>query len=348
MENKTCLVTGVAGFIGSHLAERLLAEGQEVIGVDGFTDYYPRPIKERNLENLRGQERFTFVEGDLMSLDLVALFRGEVPPHLRLTQPGENSAGVLAAGPVEYVFHCAAQPGVRASWGSDFAGYIRNNVLATQRLLEVASSFPLKKFLYSSSSSVYGDAESFPTSERILPQPLSPYGVTKLAGEQLCLLYGRNFGVPVVSLRYFTVYGPKQRPEMAFHRFLRAMLQGDELVVYGTGEQTRDFTYVQDAVEGNILAARSEVVGEVINIGGGSQVTLNQVIGNLETLFQCNARLRYTEAQKGDVKDTAADITKAQQLLGYEPQVTLLEGLARQLAWMKSLSEPSVEPPKAS
>lgn len=335
MSTQTCLVTGVAGFIGSHLAQRLLNEGYSVIGVDCFTDYYPREVKERNLHDFRSHERFSFIEADLTDLDLRPLLRGGAPE-----EGGDLFSGNKA---VDYVFHLAAQPGVRASWGENFAFYSRNNILATQRLLEAAKETPLKKFVYSSSSSVYGNAETFPTPETLRPQPISPYGVTKLAGEHLCMLYGHNYDLPVVSLRYFTVYGPKQRPDMAFHRFLLATLKDEEIIVHGDGEQTRDFTFVDDAVEGNLLAALSDVVGEIFNIGGGSQVTLNQVIGNLETLFQRQAKLRYIGTQKGDARDTAADIRKAESMLGYEPQVTLLEGLARQLTWLRQNMAESIE-----
>src|SRR5262245_64919423 len=221
------LVTGVAGFIGSHLAERLLRDGVRVTGVDCFTDYYDPAIKRRNLERARSHPEFALVELDLGEADLAAL------PD------------------VQVVYHQAAQPGVRASWGADFAIYTHHNVLATQRLLERYRGSSLERFVYASSSSVYGDAERYPTDEGLLPRPLSPYGVTKLAGEHLALLYARNFGMPVVALRYFTVYGPRQRPDMAFHRFCRALLTGQAITVYGDGRQSRDFTFVADAVEAN-------------------------------------------------------------------------------------------------
>jgi len=315
-----CLVTGAAGFIGSHLAERLLAGGHRVVGVDCFTDYYPRPLKERNLETLRGHQRFAFLEADLLQIDLLDLLRGEGP---------------VAFGAVELVFHQAAQAGVRASWGQQFEVYTRNNILATQRLLEAAKEVPLRKFVFASSSSVYGDAEQYPTAETLRPQPVSPYGVTKLAAEHLTYLYGKNFAVPTVSLRYFTVYGPRQRPDMAFHRFIRALLSGGEITVYGDGEQTRDFTFVVDAVEANLLAAQSDVVGEAFNIGGGSRVTVNQVLRLLEEITGQPARLKYVEKQKGDVRHTAADTTKARERLGYRPRVSLRDGLQQMVSWIR-------------
>ena len=310
-----CLVTGVAGFIGSHLAERLIREGHEVIGADCFTDYYPRIYKERNLELLLRDRRFNFYEANLIDMDLVRLLED-----------------------VDYVFHEAAQAGVRASWGDNFQIYTENNVLATQRLLEAAKEVKLRKFIYASSSSVYGDAETFPTSEEVKPKPISPYGVTKLAGEHLCHLYWKNFGVPVVILRYFTVYGPRQRPDMAFHKFIKAILNGEEIVVYGDGNQSRDFTFVDDVVEANILAMDADAVGEVFNIGGGSRVTVNQTIEMLKKTIGNSVEVKYIRAQKGDVKHTAADITNAKEVLGYNPKVKLDEGLFQEVNWLNHFS----------
>ena len=324
-----CLVTGVAGFIGSHLAERLLAEGYEVIGVDCFTDYYPRPVKERNLSALRNSDRFRFVEADLRTADLEPLLEG-----------------------VDYVFHLAAQAGVRASWGENFAVYTEHNILATQRLLEAVSRVSrssrssrgsaksarsVDKFIYASSSSVYGDTPNLPMREDSLPRPISPYGVTKLAGEHLCQLYHYNFGVPTVSLRYFTVYGPRQRPDMAFHRFIRAILEGKPIVVYGDGEQTRDFTFVADAVEATVLAMRCEATGVAFNIGGGSRVTINRAIELLEEIVGRRAVVEHREPQHGDVRHTLADTSAAREVLGFAPKVSLEEGLRAQVAWQTSL-----------
>lgn len=314
------LVTGVAGFIGSHLAEALLARGHEVTGVDAFTDYYPRWNKERNLEHLLEDPAFTMVPGDLLALDLPKLLEG-----------------------VAWVFHQAAQAGVRASWGSSFDVYARDNVIATQRLLEAAKNARIEKLVYASSSSIYGDAEAFPTPETALPRPVSPYGVTKLAAEHLCHLYWRNYGVPTVALRYFTVYGPRQRPDMAFHIFGRAVLKGAPINVYGDGAQTRDFTFITDAIQANLRAAERGPAGEVFNIGGGSRISLKDVIGLLESATGCKADLRYTGAQQGDAKHTSADISKAKAVLGYQPKVRIEDGLPAEMEWLGNLlqAEPS-------
>src|SRR5579875_1591040 len=251
-EPMRCLITGAAGFIGSHLAERLLAEGHEVCGIDAFTDCYPRQIKERNIEGISASNRFDFIEGDLLRLPLVALLDG-----------------------VDWVFHLAAQAGVRQGWGNEFVRYIDANVLATQRLLEAAvRAGNVRRFICASSSSVYGEAACLPVNEAAPLRPVSPYGVTKVATEQLCMLYHRNCGLPVVILRYFTVYGPRQRPDMAFYRFCSALINQQPALVYGDGLQTRDVTYVDDVVEANVLAATvPAAVGLAFNIAGGAQVS---------------------------------------------------------------------------
>jgi len=308
----TVLVTGAAGFIGSHLAERLVDDGNRVIGVDCFADYYPRPIKESNIATLREKDSFTFHEDDLLRMDLNKLLEG-----------------------VDVVFHEAAQAGVRASWGSSFRIYTENNVRATQCLLEAARQIKLKKFVYASSSSVYGDAESYPTKEDMKPMPISPYGVTKLAGEHLCYLYRKNYDIPVLALRYFTVYGPRQRPDMAFNKFISAILGGDEIVIYGDGKQTRDFTYIDDIVDANLSAMHTDVVGEVINVGGGSRITVNDAIRVIEKVTGKKAKTRYIEEQKGDVRHTAADITRAKKMLGYAPAYDLEKGIAREVEWLR-------------
>lgn len=328
MPSATCLVTGAAGFIGSQVAERLTREGHTVIGIDCFTDFYPRWIKENNLAGLRGEKRFHFVEADLLTLDLPSLLRGE---------PGASCGDAPRLGGIDFVFHLAAQAGVRDSWGQSFATYARNNLLATQRLLEAAKGTSLKKFVYASSSSIYGDAESYPTPESTTPRPVSPYGVTKLAAEHLSLLYWRNFGIPVVALRFFTVYGPRQRPDMAFHQFIRAAVEGREMVVFGNGEQTRDFTFVGDTVEGIIRAAWSTTAGEAFNLGGGSRVSVNTVIQLLETITGREARVRYIAAGQGDVRHTSADIRRAEAMLGYHPRTALTEGLRREREWLDTL-----------
>lgn len=307
-----CLVTGVAGFIGSHLAERLLAQGHEVIGIDRFTDYYPRSVKERNLTRLRGEARFSLAEVDLAESDLDPLLDG-----------------------AEIVFHLAAQAGVRASWGERFDTYLHDNVLATQRLLEAARRRgAARKIIYSSSSSVYGQTHEIPMREASPTAPYSPYGVTKLSGEHLCHLYRENFGLPTVALRYFTVYGPRQRPDMGFHRFIEAIRRGAAIPLYGDGEQTRDFTFVADAVEANILAMKEGAVG-VFNIGGGSRVTVNQVLHTLGVVAGA-VRVEQKPEQDGDVRHTWADTTRAREALGYAPRVSLSEGLAAQVEWHKS------------
>ena len=236
---------------------------------------------------------------------------------------------------VDFVFHLAAQAGVRASWGKSFEIYTRNNVEATQKLLEFYKDLNIKKFVYASSSSVYGDAE-LPMKEDSLLKPVSPYGVTKLAGENLCYLYWKNYEVPTVSLRYFTVYGPRQRPDMAIHKFIKVIFEGDEITVFGDGTQTRDFTFVNDAVEANILAAKGDIVGEVFNIGGGSRISVNELIKKIEDITEEKARVKYVEKQKGDVRDTWADVSKANKLLHWTPKVIISDGLKNFVEWFTS------------
>ena len=307
------LVTGAAGFIGSHLTSALLDRGAEVTGIDSFTDYYPRFIKEANLAVNAGRPGFRVIEGSLQHADLAALLEGKT-----------------------HVFHLAAQAGVRKSWGADFRVYTDNNVDATQRLLEACVGRPLHRFVYASSSSVYGDNVSIPMREDALPLPVSPYGVTKLAAEQLCYLYFVNHKVPATSVRYFTVYGPRQRPDMAFHRFLKAALRGDPVTLYGDGEQTRDFTYVTDAVAATIAAGDKGVPGRAYNVGGGSRVSVNQLFGLIERLAGKPLNIRREPAQKGDMRDTFADSTLARQDLGFAPQVTLEQGLEAEYRWLAS------------
>jgi nucleoside-diphosphate-sugar epimerase len=307
------LVTGAAGFIGSHLTAALLDEGAEVVGLDAFTDYYPRAIKEANLDVNRHRTGFRFVEGAIQDVDLSSLLQG-----------------------ITDVFHLAAQAGVRRSWGRDFRVYTDNNVDASQQLLEACVGRPLSRFVYASSSSVYGDAAAIPMREDALPQPVSPYGVTKLAAEQLCYLYFVNHAVPAVSVRYFTVYGPRQRPDMAFHRFLRAAITGEPIVLYGDGEQTRDFTFVADAVAATIAAAKVGVPGRAYNIGGGSRVTVNQVLEIVQRLVGRQVIVRREPAQKGDMRDTYADTAMARQDLGFIPRVRLEQGLESEYRWLST------------
>ena len=308
------LVTGVAGFIGSTLAERLIDDGAEVIGIDCFSDYYPRADKERNLAQLRQSPRFRFVESTIQAAPLAELLTDR-----------------------SHIFHLAAQAGVRKSWGRDFRVYTENNVDATQVLLEACVGRPIERLVYSSSSSVYGDDVALPMREDALPQPLSPYGVTKLAAEQLCGLYWQNFRVPTASLRYFTVYGPRQRPDMGFHKFLRAAARGDAIPIFGDGEQTRDFTYVNDAVEANVLAATKGAPGGVYNIGGGSRVTVNEVLRIIGRVTGRAPIIDRQPAQKGDMRHTFADTTRARTALGFIPRVGLEEGLTAEYRWLSSI-----------
>ncbi len=307
------LVTGAAGFIGSHLAERLLKEGYAVRGVDSFLDYYPRRIKEHNVKGLNGKKGFEFIEGDILGLDLAKLLDG-----------------------VDAVFHQAAIAGVRSSWGAGFDEYVRNNILGTQLLLEACRDSELKRFVYASSSSVYGDCDELPIKETSPVRPVSPYGVTKLSGEQLAYLYYKGYGVPVVSLRYFTVYGPRQRPDMAFQKFLGAVITGGEIEVYGTGEQTRDFTYIGDAVDANLAAFSDGVNGEAYNVGGGSRIKLIECIRLIEEISGQKANLRFGDSQRGDARHTYADVSKAKKDFGYSPRVGIREGLTQHYNWLKN------------
>jgi len=307
------LVTGAAGFIGSHLTATLLERGAEVVGIDCFTDYYPRPIKEANLDVNRSRPGFTFVETSIQEADLPALLDG-----------------------VTQVFHLAAQAGVRKSWGHDFQIYTSNNVDASQQLLEACVGRPIHRFVYASSSSLYGDHVPIPMREDALPQPVSPYGVTKLAAEQLGYLYHVNHGVPSTALRYFTVYGPRQRPDMAFHRFIRASLDGSPITLYGDGEQTRDFTYVADAVAATVAAGDRGVPGRAYNVGGGSRVSMNQVIEIIGRIAGRPLDVRREAAQKGDMRDTYADTTLARTDLGFAPSVTLEQGIEAEYRWLSS------------
>jgi len=308
-----CLVTGCAGFIGSHLSEKLIQSGFEVIGIDSFTDYYDIRIKEANLQGLLNSARFTLIRGDLLVVDLDKLLKQ-----------------------VDYIFHHAAQPGVLPSWGTRFDTYLNNNILVTQRLLESAKKVALKSFIFASSSSIYGDCE-LPMREDRLASPVSPYGVTKLACENLCYSYWKNFGVPVVTLRYFTVYGPRQRPDMAFHKFIRGILKGEEITIYGDGNQTRDFTYIDDAVNSNIMVMKEAFNGEIFNIGGGSHISINEATKLLEEIIEKKAKIRYIEKKKGEMKATLADIGKARKMLGYNPRFSLKEGLRKEIEWVKEM-----------
>jgi UDP-glucose 4-epimerase len=310
------LVTGAAGFIGSHLAERLVDSGASVTGIDCFTDYYSRDLKERNLKRLRQTPGFSLVERPLAKADLPTLLEG-----------------------VTHVFHLAAQPGVRKSWGRDFRVYTVNNVEATQILLEACAGKPIERFVYASSSSVYGDEVALPMREDARPQPVSPYGVTKLAAEQLCYLYYVNYSVPTVSVRYFTVYGPRQRPDMGFTRFFTALMRDQPVQMFGDGRQTRDFTFVADAVSATIAAATRGKPGGVYNIGGGSRVQLLDVFELIRQVTGRPLRIERLEPQRGDMRDTYADTARARADLAFAPTVTLEQGLRAQYEWMTARND---------
>jgi len=307
------LVTGVAGFIGSTLAGRLLDQGAQITGIDCFTDYYPRAVKEANLATLLARPSFRFVESRIQDADFGRILPG-----------------------VTHVFHLAAQAGVRKSWGREFQVYTTNNIEATQVLLEACVGTGIERLVYASSSSVYGDGTPLPMRETALPAPLSPYGVTKLAAEHLCNLYHANHGVPCVSLRYFTVYGPRQRPDMAFHRFLRSAIASEPIVLYGDGEQTRDFTFVADVALATASAGTHGVPGRVYNIGGGSRVSVNQVLDTIARLTGRRLDIRREDKQLGDMRDTYADTSRARADLGFAPTVSIEEGLAAEYAWLKA------------
>lgn len=309
-----CLVTGAAGFIGSSLCRRLLDLGHDVIGVDCFTDFYARWIKQQNVEPLVRRKNFRFRAENILDLDLGSLLDR-----------------------VDVIFHLAAQAGVRTSWGDNFSVYIHNNVLATQKLLEAAKTKPLQRFIYASSSSVYGLTPKLPMSEDGLCRPVSPYGVTKLAAEQLCLLYFKNFEVPTLSLRFFTVYGPGQRPDMAFHRFFKSIAEGKPIVIFGDGQQTRDFTYVEDIVAACLQAVERGRLGEAYNIGGGHREKLEDLVPLFEEVCRRPVTVVWEEEQKGDVRHTFADITRAIKELLYSPQTDLREGLSQEWKWIRHL-----------
>lgn len=317
------LVTGVAGFVGSHLVARLCGDGWEVLGVDCLTPYYDVAQKRSNLSEIAGLAGFEHADADLRTTDIQALLSG-----------------------VDVVFHQAGQPGVRSSW-DEFDSYVDHNVLVTQRLLEAARSARLERFVFASSSSVYGNALAYPTSEEALPRPQSPYGVTKLAAEHLCGVYARNWGVPTVSLRYFTVFGERQRPDMAMHRLVEAALSGESFPLYGTGEQVRDFTYVADVVAANMAASAADAPpGTVVNIAGGGAVTLAEVVDVVERLTGRAIDLDRQPVQAGDVTRTGGSIDAASTILGWRPQVSVVEGLQRQVRWHQARRVDRVAEPR--
>jgi UDP-glucuronate 4-epimerase len=307
------LVTGCAGFIGSHLTDALLADGHEVVGIDCFSDNYAKPDKLANLGAASDHTGFELHRRDLAAEDVSALLAG-----------------------CDVVFHLAAEPGVRSSWGARFERFVRNNLEATQRLLETARLTPGTRFVYASSSSVYGESERLPTPEDTPPRPLSPYGVTKLAGEQLCRVYHANHGVDAVALRFFTVYGPRQRPDMAFRRFAEAAARGAPIELFGDGRQSRDFTYVADVVTAIRAAADTPGAGgRAYNIGGGAPVSLNAALDRLAALAGRPLDVRRHGRESGDVLHTAADIGRAREELGFAPGTPLEEGLEAEFDWVR-------------
>ena len=312
LSSQHALVTGAAGFIGSHLCERLVAHGYRVTGVDSFNDFYPRERKEANLAGLRQVPAFELVECDLASDALEPLLLG-----------------------VGEIYHLAAQAGVRGSFGETFALYTRNNITVSQRLMEAATDCAsLRSFVYASSSSVYGNAAVSPTPEDLPPAPVSPYGMTKVATEQLASVYHRRSGLPVIGLRYFTAYGPRQRPDMAFHRFITRALADEDITIYGDGRQIRDFTYVSDVVEATVRAAAHGHPGTVYNVGGGEPTDLLGVMELLEELLDARVRRRFEGRADGDAHHTHADISRATADFGFAPSTSLRDGLGAQLSFL--------------
>lgn len=308
-----CLVTGAAGFVGSHLSEALIARGHEVVGVDAFIPYYPREIKERNLEALRQDSRFQFHEADLRTADIRRIADG-----------------------CEVFFHEAAMAGLMKSW-SDFDLYASCNMIATKRLLEAAREIQPKQVIHISTSSVYGREATGPEDTPLTP--FSPYGITKVGAENLCRAFEANFNVPVTILRYFSVYGPRQRPDMAYNILIRSLFQGEPFVMYGDGEQTRSNTFVADCVAATVLAfeKRDAALGQVFNVGGGEIVSLNRVIRILEEITGRQAKIERRPARPGDQKHTAADIGRISKQLGYAPTKKVVDGLQAQVKWQSSL-----------
>lgn len=310
----TCIVTGAAGFIGSHLCRRLLKKGFSVIGIDSFTDFYPKWIKNKNILPLMRDKKFEFIAEDINSIELTKLLNRS-----------------------DYVFHLAAQAGVRTSWGHNFSVYTKNNIEATQKLLEAVKDTKIKKFIYASSSSVYGLCPELPISETSPLYPFSPYGVTKLAAEHLCYLYYKNFGLPLVSLRFFTVYGPGQRPDMAFHKFFKTIAEGEQISIFGDGKQTRDFTFIDDIIEANFASLENGKPGEIYNIGGGTRKKLEDIIPIIEKICEKKAEINWEEKQKGDVLHTFANIEKARKDLNYSPKTQIEDGLKEEWTWLRLL-----------
>jgi len=314
------IVTGAAGFIGSHIAETLLKTGHHVIGIDHFNDYYSPELKRKNISSFIDHPNFKLINGDIQFLDWNLLLEG-----------------------VDMIYHQAAQAGVRASWGTSFRAYTERNINATQVILEAAKDAKnLKRLVYASTSSIYGNAETLPTSETISPLPVSPYGITKLAAERMGRLYHDNFAVPFCALRYFTVYGPRQRPDMGFHKFYKAAIDGKAIDVFGDGRQTRDFTFISDVVAANLAAASCDAAnGQIFNIGGGSRVVLEDVLDMMGDIMGQPIVRNYVDQARGDARHTSADVTKAKAILGFNPQVSLHDGLTQEWEWIQGLYSPA-------
>jgi UDP-glucuronate 4-epimerase len=300
-------VTGVAGFVGSHLAEALLARGHDVVGVDAFIEYYPRAVKEANLADLAGQPGFRFHELDLRTARIEPLLDGSTA-----------------------IVHLAAMPGLARSW-TDVELYTTCNLLATHRLVEAALATGVTRFVHASTSSVYGTLavgdETAPT------QPISPYGVTKLAAEHLILAFVQTRGLPATILRYFSMFGPRQRPDMGYHIFIEAMLDGRPITVFGDGRQSRSNTFIADCVEGTIAALEGAAVGGVYNIAGGEELSVNEAIATIARELDVTPVIVPSPARPGDQRRTFADTARARAAFGYQPAVGAVEGLQAQIAW---------------
>lgn len=310
---KTVAVTGVAGFIGSHIAEKLLQNNFKVIGIDSFTDYYPKKIKKNNLKECLKNKNFFFINDDLFNLNLKPIFKK-----------------------CKYIFHMSAQPGVRTSWGSQFQTYVKENILVTQQILEAAKNVDsIEKIIMASSSSVYGEKEGRMNEETIL-KPTSPYGVSKLAAENLSRIYTEHFDLPTTSLRYFTVYGPRQRPEMAFMRFIVSALSKRPITIYGDGKQTRDFTYIEDALNATLSTIENNTVGKIFNVGGGHVISINHIVKMLQDTLGFELSIIHAKLQKGDVIHTESDISKAHKFLEYKPKIKIKDGLLKQIEHVKN------------
>ncbi|MBA9027004.1 MULTISPECIES: NAD-dependent epimerase/dehydratase family protein [Bacillaceae] len=309
------LVTGAAGFIGSHLCEKLLTDmNNEIVGVDIFTGPTPNKLKRVNLDNLLLNKRFKLIEADILTANLEKLLED-----------------------IDVIYHLAGIPGVRSSWGKDFDPYVKNNISGTQRLLEAVKNKKLVKFIYASTSSVYGEVDG-KVAENAYLTPLSPYGITKLTGEHLCYVYHKSFNIPIVTVRFFTVYGPRQRPDMAFHRFITQILKEETLSIFGDGTQTRDFTYVTDCVEAIAsIIYKDNVIGETINIGGKERASINEILTIIETLTGKKAIVDYLPKLLGEPRHTWADISKAKKLLNYNPKISLREGITKEIEYIQSI-----------